>query len=272
MKHSMLLVGLCMATALILASCGDGSSTTATAIAADTSSTVATTTAPITKLPTTTPDTTASPTTTEASTTTEPAPTTTDLPGEPTEHFFFRQGDVLGVIGVASTDVLNVRAAPGIDQEIVARLDPLAQDIVVTGPARSLPASLWIEVEFIGGRGWVNSGFLAYIGLTDDVTAQVVNQLGEIPRAETMLDLGALVAATRASEDPPSTITVSAGPLVVDLGEVTYDVVGLGDDAQLGERLHVFGRPLESGEGFELKSVEATALCGRSVTPDGLCV
>jgi hypothetical protein len=258
---------------LVVAGCSDSATTTnaSPGVTTTTPTSIAPTTDPASTT-TATVQTTVPPSITRASTTTEPESTTTDLPGEPTEHFFFKQGDVLGVIGVASTDVLNVRAAPGIDQEIVARLDPLAQGIVVTGPARSLSASLWIEVEFTGGRGWVNSGFLAYIGLTNDVTAQVVNQLGEIPRAETMLDLGALVATTRASEDPPSTITVSAGPLVGDLGEVTYDVVGLGDDSVLGERLHVFGQPLVSGEGFELKSVEGTALCGRAVTSDGLCV
>jgi hypothetical protein len=61
-------------------------------------------------------------------------------------------------------------------------------------------------------------------------------------------------------------------PTVGDLGEVTFDVVGLLDDAQLGWRLHIFGQPTEGGEGFSLKSVEATALCGRGVTEDGLCV
>jgi hypothetical protein len=53
---------------------------------------------------------------------------------------------------------------------------------------------------------------------------------------------------------------------------VTYDVVGLGDDAVFGFRLHIFGEPTENGEAFSLKSVEATSLCGRAVTADGVCV
>lgn len=261
------------AIALAIAACSDASSST-TAVAGGT--TVAATAAPTTTAPATTSAptaTTTSPTTTEASTTTEPAPTTTGLAGEPFEHPFFAVGDVLAVIGVPFDDVLNVRAAPGIDQEIVARLDPLADDVVAMGSARSLPASIWVEVDVSGTRGWVNSGFLAYIGLTDDVTSWVTNDLGFLPQAENLLDLGALVAATRASEDPPSTITLTEAPFVSgDIGEVTYDIVGLGDDAQFGERVRVFGRLLGIGEGFELKSVEGTALCGRSVTPDGLCV
>lgn len=256
---------------LVAAACSDSSTTSTTGgetadttappptTAVVTTTTTVTTTQPsaITEAPTTT--------------TTEPVPTTTGLPGEPFDHPFFMEGDVLGVIGVASDDVLNVRSAPGIDQEIVARLDPLAESVVVIGPSRALSASQWIEVRVNGTNGWVNSGFLAYIGLTDDITAGVSSQLGEFPQAESMIDLGAMVAATRASEDPPSTISVTSGPTPGDLGKIIYDVVGLGDDAQLGERVHVFGRPLDGG-GFELVSVEGTALCSRAVTPDGLCV
>ena len=61
-------------------------------------------------------------------------------------------------------------------------------------------------------------------------------------------------------------------PTVGDLGEVTFDVVGLLDDAQLGWRLHILATPDEGGEGFGLKSVEATAFCGRGVTDEGYCV
>ncbi len=56
----------------------------------------------------------------------------------------------------------------------------------------------------------------------------------------------------------------SAAATVGDLGEVTFDVVGMPDDAQHGVRLHVFGTPLPGG--FALKSVEATVLCSRGVT------
>ena len=100
----------------------------------------------------------------------------------------------------------------------------------------------------------------------------VVGDVGEAPAAETMLDLGQTVADTRASTDPASTITVIDGPTVGDLGEITIDVMGLGDDAAVGVRLHVFGQPDESGDGFNLKGVEETALCGRGVTDEGACV
>lgn len=176
------------------------------------------------------------------------------------------------MVGVPFDDVLNVRAAPGADQRVVARLDPLADDVVATSSARQLTGSIWYEVTVEGVAGWANSSFVAWLGGTDDATTQVIEALGERPSAPTMLDLGRVVAEARASDEPPSRITVTVAPTTGDLGEVTYDVVGLGDDATLGERLHVFGRPLDGGQGFSLASVESRLLCARGATDDGLCV
>jgi hypothetical protein len=85
-----------------------------------------------------------------------------------------------------------------------------------------------------------------------------------------MLDLGFLVADFLASEEPPSDIVLVEAPTVGDLGEVTYDVIGLGDDAVRGLRVHVFGTPIT--EAFTLRTVEVTVICGRGVDADGLCV
>ncbi len=65
---------------------------------------------------------------------------------------------------------------------------------------------------------------------------------------------------------------MSVGPTVGDLGEVTYDLGGLGDDSVWGWRLHVFGAPDEDGKGFSLKSVEGTIFCLRAVDEEGRCV
>lgn len=64
------------------------------------------------------------------------------------------------------------------------------------------------------------------------------------------------------------------GPLLApdetgDLGEVTWEVLGLADDSVWGLRLHVFGTPVP--DGFSLKSVEQTDLCLRGGSPDGFC-
>jgi len=60
---------------------------------------------------------------------------------------------------------------------------------------------------------------------------------------------------------------ISVAPAVGgDLGEISMDVVGLGEVAALGLRLHIFGDSADmDGEGFALSNVESTILCGRGV-------
>lgn len=178
----------------------------------------------------------------------------------------------MAVVGVEHDDVLNVRVAPGTESAIAAELAPTASGLIATGHSRSLPGSIWFEVEVDDVVGWVSSAFVGYLGLTDDATAEVIATLGETPGAETMLDLGLIVAEVMTSEEPPSRIVMSVAPTVGDLGEVTYDVVGLGDDALGGVRLHVFGDPAGGGEGFVLSNVERTVICSRGVTDDGFCL
>jgi hypothetical protein len=177
----------------------------------------------------------------------------------------------LAVVGVAHDDVLNVRAGPGTDQPVVGTLEPLATDVAATGRARRLPASIWLEVELGEGTGWSSSRYLAFLGPTDDVTSQVVAAVGGLPSAETLVELATDVATVRASVDPASRIVISDGPSVGDLGEVTVDVVGLGDDSLFAERLVVFATPDESGEGFTVKAIEGTWFCGRGPALDGEC-
>ena len=196
-----------------------------------------------------------------------PTPSSSALPGEPFDGP--PAGSRLAVVGVAYDDVLNVRSVPGVDDAIIAELAPTDDDVVLSGRARLLPSSIWFELERDGG-GWVNASYLAFLGGTDDITSQVVSQLGERPTAETMLDLATIVAGARASNDPPSQVVTVVAPTVGDLGEVTVDVVGLGDDAVRGERLVVFATPDEGGESFTLRTVERTLLCGRGAS-DGSC-
>lgn len=204
------------------------------------------------------------------SSTVAPSTGSTGLPGEPFEGFV-SDGDELGVVGVAHDDVLNVRAGPGTDQAIVAQLDSLADGVVATGRGRRLTRTIWYEVRSGAVTGWSNSSFLAFHGTVDDVTADIIEQLGSRPVTETMLELGELVAQARSSDDVDSRVVLSVAPTVGDVGEVTYDVIGLADDALYGYRLHVFGQPIESGEGFSLGSVEQTSLCGRGIDDIGRC-
>jgi hypothetical protein len=242
---------------LAVACAGEGESGTTTTTSATSTSTTTTTVASTT---------TTSPATT---TTTAPATTTTatgELPGDPID-FGPAAGDTLAVIGVAHDDVLNLRAAPGADQPIVAEIPNTYDSLTAAGETRELPGSFWIGVNYEGTPGWVNLRYIGYLGDTTDETSALI---GPVPGAETMLDLGFLVADFLASEEPPSDIVLVEAPTVGDLGEVTYDVIGLGDDAVRGLRVHVFGTPIT--EAFTLRTVEVTVICGRGVDAEGLCV
>ena len=248
---------------LVLAACGEdtATSTTTTTVAETTTSSLATTTS---SMSTTT-------STTSATTTTVPVTTTTsvasDLPGEPID-FGPAAGDTLAVVGVAHDDVLNLRAAPGADQQILEGIPPTYDSLTAVGQTRQLPGSLWIGVDYEGTEGWVNLTFIGYLADTTDITHAVTEQLGGTSGAETMLELGLIVAEGIAG-DSSADIVMSVAPTVGDLGEVTFDVTGFEDDSVRGSRLHVFGQPID--EAFLLASVEETVICARGVDA-GACV
>ena len=228
-------------------------------------------------------------------------PAAEDLPGEPYE-FGPDEGTSLAVVGVDHDDVLNVRHVPF--GEIIATLglaNPIAYllevrampsgapidwfdswsgAIVATGRTRKLPTTVWHEVQVAGVTGWASGAYLAPIGLTDDITAHLIDRLGEQPEADTLVDLALLVGEALASEEPPSRVVVTVGPTTFEaLGEVTVDVLNIGDDSLLGYRLHVFAVPAgdwmsEDPGPFSLRTVHRTVLCHshRGVTADGLCV
>ncbi|MDH5291910.1 MAG: hypothetical protein OEY41_18085 [Acidimicrobiia bacterium] len=252
-----------------LAGCGDDDTATTATTAEETSSTAEEVTSSTT--------TTSAPTiTTTTTATTAPLPES-ELPGTAFD-LAPAAGAVLSVIGVRYDDVLHVRYAPGTDQAVVADLAPVAEDFVATGRARALTQSVWWEVTTADGtNGWVVARFTARHGPTFDVTSEVIAKLGDAPSAETMLDLGEIVADALKSVDPEITpvIVPVVAPSVGGLGEVTYDVVGFADDSMRALRVHVFGQPDDRGDRFTLKSAEATDMCdsvrGGAGTFDGPC-
>ncbi|MEZ5411780.1 MAG: SH3 domain-containing protein [Acidimicrobiales bacterium] len=200
-----------------------------------------------------------------------------DLPGEPFDLDFPRQGDRLAVVGVAHDDVLNLRARPGADQPIVETLAPLADDVEATGRKRLLPdqAGIWAEVTHGPARGWVNASYLGYLGVVDDWTSQAVEANGgRVPSGASMEALGATVIEVFVHADPadnPRVVQVAPAAEGGDLGAITYDVAGFLDDAQLGVRLALAGSP-QPGGGFTLAAMEATALCRRGVDEARACL
>jgi len=191
-----------------------------------------------------------------------------DLPGEAWDGFA-DAGDEFAVMGVAHDDELNVRSLPDASSDIVTSVGPTETGLIATGRARLLPRSIWYEVDVDGQVGWVNAAFVGFMGGTDDATAEYLAN-GSQGGAETMVDLARAVSAAFASEEPESRIVQSVAPTVGDLGEITYDVIGLGDDSVAGYRLHIFATPDDNGETFSLRSIERTVFCSRG-TDGELC-
>ena len=210
-------------------------------------------------------------------TTTPPASTTTtatELPGERVEIYPY-EGAALAVVGVASDDALNVRTGPGADFDLVVELAPTTDGLVASGHNRTVAdGGFWSEISAEGRTGWVNTAFVAQPGQTVDVTSRLFATPADRPTATTMAALADTVAARVASSEPPSRIVVVAAPApTTATGEITVDVIGLGDDALAGERLHVIAdRATNANEGFTVRTVESTSLCSRGVADGGLCV
>jgi hypothetical protein len=192
-----------------------------------------------------------------------------DLPGEPIE-FGPTAGQTVAVVGVASNDVLNLRAIPGADQAVLEEIPPLYDSLTALGKTRQLPQSLWIAVDYEGTEGWVNLRYIAYLGDTTDATGTVLRDLGDSPAAETIEGLGSIVVETFTSDNLFSEPILADTRVTSSEGEVTYDVTGSEDDSVRGVRVVVTGTPYSGG--FTLDRVETTVLCARGVTDDGVCI
>lgn len=272
-------VSLLFVVALGVGGCGGDTDDAATV---DSGATTSTTTSTTTVAPTTTiaTTTTAAPstTTTQAATTTttsvpvagSPVPES-ELPGEPIS-VAPPEGTVLSVLGVRYDDVLNVRHIPGLSGEIIDTLAPVGDAAVATGRSRSLPTSVWWELTTdTGAVGWVSSSYTAVAGVTNDTSATILAELGALEG--TIEDIGQAVAEGQADPDVTQRIEVVVAPTVGDLGEITLDVAGLGDDAVAGVRLHVFVVDENDDGVWALHGVETTSMCQshRGGTPGELC-
>jgi Bacterial SH3 domain len=111
---------------------------------------------------------TSAPTSTAATTTTISTATSTPTAGtvapvvpQPDWELF---DDVFFVHGVPDDDELNVRAGPGVSNEIITTLAPGATGVRVYDVSASVGRALWRPVQVSGGAGWVNARFLRPVG------------------------------------------------------------------------------------------------------------
>lgn len=258
-----------IAFVFVVGACGgdDAGDPTTTTEATGTTTTVVSTTVDD---PSTTVDDPTTTVTTASPATTDP-PGDDDLPGEVIELFPY-DGASLAVVGVERDDTLAVHSGPGTDFDVAHELSPLDTDVIATGHNRQVDDAIWAEVDKDGHRGWADAASLLHLGTTDDITEQLADPSGELPTGETMDDVANAVAELRASTEPPSRIAIIEHPEVGELGSITVDVIGMGDDALGGERLMILAEPVPGAETFVVQTVQRLALCSRGVTDDALCV
>ncbi len=184
---------------------------------------------------------------------------------------FAREGATINVVGVSAGHRLNVRSSPGLGNPIVGRL-AATEAATLTGAEAMVGRHLWYELTTPSGiGGWSSARYLGYAGRTDDATAEYLadRDPAVVGVDATMEGLGRKVAEFHASTEPASRIVMTVAPSSGDLSEVTYDVIGIGDDSVLGFRLHVFATNVDGS--YQLKSIERTLLCDRGVE-GGICV
>ena len=70
-------------------------------------------------------------------------------------------GNLYRVVNVAASDVLNLRAGPGVQYEIKKTIPPHGMGVQTLGPRRRVGQNEWVEVFYAGHRGWVSTRYLA---------------------------------------------------------------------------------------------------------------
>jgi hypothetical protein len=129
------------------------------------------------------PTATAAPTGTAAPTTgpTETRPVPPTVPGGTEVEPEPPVGPVVGdyaVVGVASDDVLNVRAGPGVSRAIVGTIPYNGLYVEVHAGDQQVDGSWWVPVVFRDVSGWVNSHYLArQVGWLDETVAARAAQM-----------------------------------------------------------------------------------------------
>lgn len=104
-----------------------------------------------------------------------PAPTKTAKPTATTSPIAWRP-EPYAVVGVASDDVLNVRAGAGVAHSIVGTIPPYGMGVQVGESGEEAGGSLWLPVWYRGISGWVNSNYLArqFGSVDEEIAASAV--------------------------------------------------------------------------------------------------
>jgi hypothetical protein len=196
-----------------------------------------------------------------------------EIKGEPVEITVPETTNEVAVIGLPATETLSIHALPGIDQLVIGEIPGGADKVVMLGQAfETDDGLLWWLVQYDGIQGWVQPQ-VAYPGGSDDVTELVLDAVGDATTFASVDDLVDAVAEPFVSDEGSSRVVgvSSSEPDARFRTQTTVDVIGLADDSILGYRLLVTTVGTADDEAQRIERVQRLPLCGRGVTPDGLC-
>jgi hypothetical protein len=173
---------------------------------------------------------TTTPTLTAALTDTIPVPLTPPPPTatEPAPPIGPSLG-VFAVVDVASDDVLNVRARPGVVHPIVGTIPFYGLDVEVHAGAQEISGSWWVPVQYKSVSGWVNGRYLArQVGWVPEAVAARAAQVVMALKERDMAGLSGLVHPDNGVRFSPYTcVQAAAGG---DLVFSTAQIPGLWND------------------------------------------
>lgn len=189
----------------------------------------------------------------------------------------------LDIVGVVGTDVLNFRQRPDPSSPILATAPPATEGVtsplvVATGVGQNFGNEIWWQVTIDGATAWANARFLGMLGVSTNIFDELEADMASLS-ADSIEELAAAIAATRSDGPTPTAVVVELLGVDAPSSLATIDVIGIGDDAVKGERIHLdlFNiRDIDAQEfvilGYEITDATSTAICGRGITIDDLCV
>jgi hypothetical protein len=121
---------------------------------------------------------------------------------------------VFAVVGVASDDVLNVRARPGVAHPIVTTIPYHGLDVEVHAGGQEVSGSWWVPVTYGGVTGWANNHYLArQVGwLNQAVTARAAQAILALRDRDLQQLAGAVHPSKGLRFSPYTYVRVEPGP------------------------------------------------------------
>jgi hypothetical protein len=153
-------------------------------------------------------------------------PTPAPEPDSPVEE----EADLMTVVGVAAGDVLNVRSAAGVENDLAGDLAPGQQGITLAGRSAEVEGYTWQLIEAGNVQGWVNSFFLAeQVGQVDHEAAQTAETLVYALAEGDLQTVAAAVHPDKGVRFSPYAYVRPDQDLVFSAGELA----GLGEDSSV---------------------------------------